>query len=285
MDAIQVTEKANRRQVFAWLRTLFLLACVHACFAPNMAAETAARPLQPNDSITMMVYGEDTLTTRTKVLVSGEVVLPLLGSVKVGGLTVAQATALVRELYNKDLLVEPRVTITVDSYAQEFVTVSGAVNAPGPVVIPAGGKLDLSTALISCGGLSPRADPQKIMLIRSSGESQVFTEAVLKQAGAVPLRSGDKVVVNDSEYVAKTVIVQGKVNRQGQVSFPVNGQLDVFTAITLAGGFHELANPRRVEVNRKGKVTILNVREMSEKGSARFALQPDDIITVPERWF
>lgn len=280
-----IMEAVRPSKSVAGLCVFFLWVCVFVHMAVGQETELSTRPLQPNDSISMMVFGEDRLTTKTKIQVSGEAVLPLLGSVKLSGLTLSKATALVTELYNKDYLVEPKVTITVEAYAQEFITVSGAVNAPGTVALPVGGKLDLSAALISCGGLSSRADPQKIILIRSNGQSQIYAESVLSGVGAVPLRPGDKVVVSESEFVAKTVIVQGRVNRPGQVAFPVNGRLDLLTAITLAGGFHELANPRRVEVNRKGKVTTINVREMSEKGSSRFALQPDDIITVPERWF
>lgn len=272
-----------RRQWWMWLRVMTLLLALSA--TPRADDSPAHHVLKPEDTIVMTVFGEDSLTTRTKILKSGEAVLPLIGSVKLGGLTVPQATQLVRDLYNKDYLVEPKVTITVDAYAQEYVTVSGAVMTPGTVTIPAGGKLDLATAVISCGGLSPTADPQKILLIRASGETRLFTAAVLTQTERIPLSPGDKVVVSESAFVGKSVLVQGRVRKPGPVVFPPDGQLDVLTAIALAGGLHELASPKRVEINRKGKVIKINVQEMSEKGNSRFALQPDDIITVPERWF
>jgi hypothetical protein len=57
------------------------------------------------------------------------------------------------------------------------------------------------------------------------------------------------------------------------------------TAIARAGGFSEVANPKKTSVNRKGRVIVVDVKELSSKGTNIFKLEPDDIITVPERLF
>ena len=63
--------------------------------------------MSPNDEILVTVYQEDDLTTKTIIDKNGMVMLPLLGQVKISGLTVGQATAQIQQLYDKDYLVNP----------------------------------------------------------------------------------------------------------------------------------------------------------------------------------
>jgi protein involved in polysaccharide export with SLBB domain len=66
---------------------------------------------------------------------------------------------------------------------------------------------------------------------------------------------------------------------------PIDGELDIVAGLARAGGFTELANPKKVSVNRNGQITQINVREMTEEGERGFLLRPGDIITVAERLF
>ena len=77
----------------------------------------------------------------------------------------------------------------------------------------------------------------------------------------------------------------GQVGKPGPLLFPVNGRLDLVNAIALAGGLTELANPKKVSINRKGRVTIVDFKAISQRGDRPFLLQPDDVITVAERLF
>src|SRR4051812_48828648 len=64
--------------------------------------------LSSNDAIGVEVFGEDDLKTQARLNGEGNVSLPLLGSVHLGGLTVTQATQRITEMYGKDYLVSPR---------------------------------------------------------------------------------------------------------------------------------------------------------------------------------
>jgi protein involved in polysaccharide export with SLBB domain len=46
-----------------------------------------------------------------------------------------------------------------------------------------------------------------------------------------------------------------------------------------------VANQKKVSINRKGKLTTVDVKEMTDRGDKPYYLQPDDIVTVPERFF
>jgi protein involved in polysaccharide export with SLBB domain len=65
----------------------------------------------------------------------------------------------------------------------------------------------------------------------------------------------------------------------------MDGELDIVTAVARAGGFTDLANPKKVSINRKGVIIVVDVKDMSSKGAKMFRLEPDDILTVPERLF
>lgn len=241
--------------------------------------------LKPNDVVKLSVYEEADLSSQTRILKSGEAVFPLIGTVQISGLTVETATKKIRDLYAADYLVDPKVTLTVDEYATDFISVVGAVGSPGQIPIPASGKLDLAAALATAGGLAPNADPNNINLIRANGGSSTFSQSSIQSGGGVSLAPGDRIVVHESRFLKKSVSILGQVRQPGSVEFPLDGNLDLITAIARAGGFTELANPKKVSINRRGKVTVIDMREMTERGNTRYPLQPDDIVTVAERLF
>lgn len=241
--------------------------------------------LKPNDTVQMEVFGQDDLTTLTRILKSGEVVFPLIGTVKIGGLTVSEAIEEVRSLYAEKYLVDPKVTLTVNEYASEFVSVVGAVNAAGQFPIPSNGKIDLSSAIAAAGGLNETADRNRIILTQAEGNSETFSMDRVLTGKPIPLKPGDRITVHQSRFLNKTVTILGQVRKPGPVQVPLDGRLDIVAAIAQAGGFTELANPKKVSINRAGRVTLLNLREMTEKGNRGYFLQPEDIVTVAERFF
>ncbi len=248
--------------------------------------EDASYILRPNDSIGLAVYEEPDLSVQVKILKSGQASFPLIGSVSVGGLSVAEAAAEIKGLYAKDYLVDPKITLTVNDYATEYISVIGAVRSPGQIPIPVSGKLDLASAMATAGGPSELADTGRIRLVRSSGTTSTYSMSQIQGAsGKVGLNSGDRIIVNQSPYVGRKVTLLGEVRKAGPVAFPLDGKLDLVNAIALAGGMTELANPKNVTVNRKGTVTKLNFKEISQRGDRPFILLPDDVITVGERFF
>lgn len=241
--------------------------------------------LKPNDVVSLSVFNEPSLSSKTRILQTGEAMFPLLGPVKVAGMSIASAMETLRSLYDADYLVEPKLTLTVDEYALQQVLVLGAVRSAGQVPIPTSGKLDVAAALAAAGGLSDIADPNRISLERASGGIIQFSFSGLQRGNQVQLVPGDRIIVKESQFLNKSVTFVGQVKSPGSVAFPMNGDLDIVTAVAKVGGFTEMANPKKTSINRKGKVIVVNVKEMSSKGGELFRLEPDDIITVPERLF
>ncbi len=266
----------------------FLPALVHAqdAPAPEIPVQDNSYVLRPNDTVRLAVYEEPDLSVQTRILKTGQASFPLIGSIDLGGLTVAAAEEKIRELYAADYLVDPKLNLTVDDYATDFISVIGAVNGAGQIPIPVSGHLDLASAMASAGGLAENADKNRIQLIRASGGVTSFTwDQIQGSAARTRLQAGDRIIVNESQFVSKTITLLGQVRSPGSVPFPVDGKLDLVTAIARAGGVTELANPKKVSINRRGRVFTVDFREMTRTGDRPLMLQPDDIITVAERIF
>ena len=241
--------------------------------------------IKAGDSIKMEVFNEEELTTRTKLLQSGEAVFPLIGTVNLGGLSIQEATEKITGLYAKDYLVAPKVSLTIEEYAVVYIDVMGSVTTPGRVPLPPIGNLDLSMAIASAGGLTQSADQDGIEVVGADGSRRVFSLASLKANGGAQLKAGDRVVVAESRFSGKILTIRGQVKKPGPMRFPVNGKLDLVTAIALAGDLTDLANQRKITVTRGEKVFTLDLREYTSDTSKRFYLQPNDLINVPERLF
>lgn len=270
--------------------TIRLLITLFLALLPLAAQQTPPKALpvdqgpvlKPGDAISMEVFGEPELTTSTRILKSGDVVFPLIETVKVSGLTVSEAIDKIRGLYAEKYLRDPKVRITIEDYAEQFFSVIGAVNGPGQFPMPPNGRLDLAAALATAGGLNEIADRGRIVLTRANGSSSTYSRNQAEN-GKISIQPGDRVIVHQSNFVGKSVTILGQVRKPGPHPLPLDGRLDIVSAIAAAGGFTELANPKKVSINRGGKVTTLDLREMTEKGRRDYYLQADDIVTVAER--
>ena len=120
------------------------------------------RKLSPNDVISVTVYQEDDLATKTIIDKNGMVMLPLLGQVKVGGMTTGQATERIQQLYNKDYLVNPQVNLIVEQFAERRFAVLGQVQHPGSFDFPQNEPVNLLEAIAIAGGYTRLGAPSNV---------------------------------------------------------------------------------------------------------------------------
>ena len=131
--------------------------------------------LSPNDQIAMTVYQEDDLKTETTIDVNGMVMLPLLGEVRIGGMTLAQATTRIQQLYDKDYLVNPQVNLVVEKFASRHFAVLGQVQRPGSFDFPQNEPVTLLEAIAMAGGYTRLGAPSKVSVRRvENGHPQIY---------------------------------------------------------------------------------------------------------------
>jgi len=140
------------------------------------AAPAADYLLQPSDLLSVQVFQEDDLKREVRISQEYSITLPLIGKVDVKGRTVHQAESLIRDLYDRDYLVNPQVNVVVIEYAKRSVNVLGSVNSPGSVLFPQEQGLTLLDAISRAGGFSRLADRRHIKLTRTdvNGKAETY---------------------------------------------------------------------------------------------------------------
>lgn len=134
--------------------------------------------LMPSDLLQVRIFQEDDLAREVSVSQNQTITLPLIGSVDVKGRTVRETEALIRQLYDRDYLVNPQVNLTVIRYAERSVNILGAVNSPGPVVFPQERGLTLVEAISRAGGFNRLANRSKVQLTRTLPDGTTETSTI-----------------------------------------------------------------------------------------------------------
>jgi polysaccharide export outer membrane protein len=207
---------------FAWIfRLSFATACA---FAP-LAGRAQAAPLKPDsrkvllytiaitDSLRVSVFGEDDLSRITRVDARGSINLPLVGEVKVFGLTLREAEEAIARAYRDGrYLRNPQVTATVEVYAVREITVQGQVKNPQRVVMPAESTMSVLEAVTKCGGFTDSAKGTEVRVTRvgPDGALKVFVvdvDSLIKGKGRAKSEDDSLLLVpGDIIYVPERMI-------------------------------------------------------------------------------
>jgi polysaccharide biosynthesis/export protein len=153
------------------------------------------------DLLEVQVLGLQDLRRDVRVNARGMIGLPLIGTIRVAGLTAGEAEALIGGLYRKDYLQNPDVSVFVKEYTRQRVTVDGAVVKPG--IYQLKGPTTLLQAIALAGGQGALANMSDVVLFRlEEGERRAikFDAAKISSAEAPDpmLQPDDVIVVNRS---------------------------------------------------------------------------------------
>ena len=169
-------------------------------------AAASSYTLLPNDMIDIRVFQEDDLQTTTRVARDGTLNFPLIGVVRVGGKTTQEAAKLLRDLLEKDYLVNPQVTVSVREYSKRTFTILGQVQRPGVYDFAENQTLTLLQAVGMAQGYTRLAEPGRITLKREvNGREAVFklnakTMARDGENKAFDILPGDTITVGETIF-------------------------------------------------------------------------------------
>jgi polysaccharide export outer membrane protein len=122
--------------------------------------------LKVSDVIELDVYQERDLNKSVRIEGDGTVSLALVGKVKLAGMTVEEGKSLITDLYNRDYLVDPQISLLVVSFSPKVLHILGSVRSPGVVNIPPDRDLTLTEALSMVGGVTRMGNPRAIKIKR-----------------------------------------------------------------------------------------------------------------------
>ena len=172
-----------------------LLAALTGGAAGQTAPTRASGVIGRLDNVEIRVFREDELTTSGQLSPDGTISMPLIGSVRMVGLTTDQAAAAITAKLKDGYLVNPQVSVSIEARLRRTVTVLGQVQSPGVFEITPNRQLTLVEAVGMAGGATRIANTKKITLKRGGGKGQVLTlnlkDITAGKASDIPLRDGD----------------------------------------------------------------------------------------------
>jgi polysaccharide export outer membrane protein len=205
------------------------------------------------------------------VSAEGFIQFPLVGSIKLSGLTESQARqALVTQLgkYIKN----PEITLRIQAYRSGRVYIDGEVRLPGlqsvndiPMTLP--------EAIGRAGGFSAAADRSSVAITRG-GATTLISFPQLAQAGinanSILLAGGDMVHVSSRED--SKIYVLGEVFRPSALPLR-NGRMTLNEALGESGGVSQSSgDPRQIFVLRGGAAGNAEVYHLDASTPAAYAL-------------
>jgi len=239
--------------------------------------------LGPGDLIEVSVYNVPELASKVRVSNSGDVYLPLIDYVHVEGLTQEEAQSVIeKRLADGGFVRNPHVTIFVDEFNSQGVTIIGEVSRPG--IYPDVGQHKLYEVISQAGGFSQTASRKIAILRRNQPEPIRLT---LPRSLADDFSANVEIMPGDTITVprAPIIYVVGDVGRPSGLLVD-NGTLTVLQALALAGGTNKTARLGASRILRKGPnggvtETKVEIKKMLEAKIPDMPLQADDILFVP----
>jgi polysaccharide export outer membrane protein len=274
--------------------SLALLGALLAGLIPPATGQPARAPTQeyrvgPKDVLKVTIWGHDDLSRLVVVSADGSFQFPLIGDVRVSGLTPGAIETLLREQLEKDYLVNPQVSVSVQEFRSQRVFVLGEVEKPGTYAMT--GQTTLLDVLSQAGGPGKTAGRQVVVVRFPTSEGPVTPGA----AGSVTLRANLKHLLDgdgkenivlqngDTVFVPKltSFFVLGEVLRQG--AYAIDKETSALEAVTLAGGFTDRAAPSGAKVLRKGPDGAQETIEvdLSDPKAREVHLAEGDTLLVP----
>jgi len=255
------------------------------------AAQNTEGPyrLHREDVIFISVWNEQSLTQETPIGRDGSISVPLIGVIKVEGMTVTELEDYLERTYKeKGYFRDPQVAVFIRQFYRPRVTVLGMVNRPGVYEFKYGDRV-LDALSLGANYAVDRADLEHARLEREDGTAIELNLRQLMEGGDkslnVELKDNDTLII--PEDTVSRVFVGGQVPRPGQ--FPWRPRMTVLDALGQAGWSTERGMTSQTYVLRQkedGSAERIRVDmvKLVRKGdlSQNIALQRGDMLYVPE---
>lgn len=247
------------------------------------AAEQNDYILGPGDAVRISVYQNPDLSLEARLNEGGTISYPLLGNVKLGGISVSDAEKKIASgLKDGNFIKQPQVSILLIGATANQVSVLGLVGKPGRYPLVAGSN-KLSEVMAMAGGITQGAGSD-IVVVSGVREGKPFRKEVdftkvFASSGSEPdflLQNGDTLFVDR----APQIYMYGEVQRSGAQILLRDTTL--LQALANAGGLTLRGTQRGIKVHRRnpdtGEVKVIEPG-LNDK------LMPNDIIYVKESLF
>lgn len=273
--------KKTRTLYFPLLFSLMLL------FSSLSTIASSFSLLGAGDVVKITVYGQPDLTTMTRIGGDEKITFPLIGDVKIGGLTTAEAESnIAAQLKSRGYVKNAQVSIFVEQRRQTItnsVTILGQIAHAGKYPVQEAsveGVQTLVDLLAVAGGINENA-ANHLLLVKKQGQGQkkihVDLVALLRDGELTHnhvLAGGDIVLVPEMDVF----YIYGQVHRPGR--YRLERGMTVMQAISVASGVTDRGSESGVSLKRRVNGDVKN-----SGAKLTDTLQADDVIYIKESLF
>lgn len=253
---------------------------------PQQSKPEAGRQVEyqlgAGDSIRVVVFQNVDLTIEARVTENGTISFPLIGEVRIGGMTIPAAEkTIAAALKDGGFIQQPQVNIVLLQIRGYQVAVLGQVNRPGRFPLDTL-NVRVSEMIAIAGGITV-ATGADVAVLTGTREGKPFRKEIDIASLFVDNKVQDDIVVANGDVIfvqrAPMFYIYGEVQRPG--SFRVERNMTVQQALAQGGGPTARGTERWLRLHRRGadgKIEIL-------RPSMSDLVQPEDVIYVRESIF
>ena len=264
-----------------WFPTLLLLLAATFALCANAQNIQPEYQIGNGDSIRVLVFQNPDLTVETRVTENGTISYPLVGTVKIGGMTIPAAEqTIAKALSDGGFIQKPQVNIILVQNRGNQVSVFGAVGRAGRFPLETF-NTRLSEMIAIAGGIA--ATGADVAILTGLREGKPFRREIDIPAMFLDNKLENDLVVagGDVIYVHRMPIfyIYGEVQKPG--SSRIERGMTVRQALAQSGGPTLRGTERRLRMFRRGADG--NVESLSP--GLNDPVQPDDVLYVNESLF
>ena len=254
------------------------------------------------DLLEISVFEDEKLNKTVRVSSQGNISLPLLGVIRVKGLTAGELEREIVDLLSEKYFQDPHVSVFIKEFRSQRLSVIGAVEKPG--VFEVSGEKTILDMLGMAGGLKQEAG-QLLFLIRPP--QGAVGEGASKESKEPEDQSPKTFMIDLDELLVKgnlalnfalmngdviNVPTAGKFFVGGEVKtpggFPLGKRMTVGQAVASAGGMTPRADGAEAKVFRFSQrgagrdILSVNLYEIAKGNAEDVSLKENDIVMVPK---
>ncbi len=264
-----------------WLGTMVLvLALSFSCLASPV--DNLGYLVGEGDVLKILVYDNPDLETTTRISGTGTISFPLIGETLIVGHNVYEVGQIIARKLAKGFIIDPQVSVFVQEFRSQKAVIMGEVKLPG--LYELSGPTSLMEVISTAGGLT--VDAGDLVTIKRKNPSQPDSDQIISVNLKNLLEKKENVsnliiIDGDSVFVPRAGVfyVTGQVNKPA--AYKLEQGTSVIKAITMAGGFTELASQRKIQIIRK----VDTEEVVLKKVPLHTQIMAEDVIVVPESFF
>ena len=274
-----MTHRPDSRLLAFWHALLLYLLLTTAAVAQEQRAPDYQ--LGAGDTVRVLVFQSPDLTVEARVSENGNISMPLIGSIGIGGMSITDAEKKIAGAFRTGgFLQQPQINIVLLQVRGSQVAVLGRVNRPGRFPLETA-NMRVTDVLAMAGGTTP--DGNDVVVLTGIREGKPFRREIDIAAMFIGERPADNLTVmgGDTLYVhrAPQFYIYGEAQRSGP--YRIERGMTVMQGLAMGGGPTPRGSETRLRLHRRDANGT--VQQLTPALTDR--LLPDDVIYVRESLF